>query len=63
MQDRKGSARRSVCDATNIGADYTPEEKEFLKIMDAWCTKHRRRPTDTEVLRIAKAAGYKRVTQ
>jgi hypothetical protein len=45
------------------GADVTPEELEFLKAMERFQRRHRRRyPTCREVLFVLKSLGYRRVT-
>jgi hypothetical protein len=44
------------------GADVTPEELEFLKAMERFQRRHRRRyPTWREVLFVLKSLGYRRV--
>jgi hypothetical protein len=53
----------SVCQQVNIGADYTEEEVEFLKVMDRYIRRVGRKfPTFVEVLRVAKAVGYAKTT-
>ncbi len=58
LRRRPGPNPRSV-DAVCVGAEYTAEEVEFLKAMDAWMHRvHCRFPTFVEVLNVAKALGY-----
>ncbi len=46
----------------NMGAEYTPEEIEFLQAMDAYMrAKGKRFPSFTEVLNVAKSLGYRKV--
>lgn len=52
----------SVCQQVNIGADYTEEEVEFLKVMDQYIRQSKRKfPTFVEILRLVKTLGYERV--
>jgi len=47
---------------TNIGSDYTPDEAEFLKAMEAYQRIHERRfPTCIEVLEVLKSCGWRKV--
>lgn len=46
----------------NVGSEYTEEELEFLREVERYMKKHKRRfPTFCEVLRVAKAMGYLKV--
>ncbi len=42
--------------------DYTDEEREFLRAMDAWMKRTGRRfPTFCEFLAVVKSLGYRKV--
>lgn len=48
--------------AVNLGSDYTADELEFLRAMEAYRQVNRRPfPSFTEVLAVAKSLGYRRV--
>ncbi len=43
----------------DVGANYTPDELEFLKAVEAWKRRTRRQfPTCVDYLRIALELGY-----
>lgn len=45
----------------HVGADYTPDELEFLLAMDSYCSSRNRRfPTYREVLAVLLALGYRK---
>lgn len=46
-----------------VGADYTDEEREFLLAVDTYKRRVNPRPSWAEVLRLAKALGYRRVAE
>jgi hypothetical protein len=47
--------------ATNVGADYTPDELEFLHAIDRYKRKHRRPfPAWSEVLQVLLSLGYRK---
>lgn len=44
------------------GTEYSDEETEFIRAMDAFKRKHRKPfPTFVDVLRVAQSLGYRRV--
>lgn len=44
------------------GSEYTEEEIAFIKAMEEWMRRTRTKfPTFTDVLRVAKALGYRKV--
>ncbi len=44
------------------GAEYTPEEVEFIMAVDVWKKKyHRRFPTVVDLMHILQLLGYKRL--
>lgn len=48
--------------AVSIGAEYTPEELEFMQAISEYRKATRRRfPSCTEVLAVAKSLGYRKV--
>ncbi|WP_149109701.1 hypothetical protein [Limnoglobus roseus] len=48
--------------ATHVGGNYSAEEVEFLKAMDAYQRTHRRPfPSWTEALKVLKSLGYRKV--
>jgi len=52
---------RSICNELHAGADYTPEELEFLKAIDEYKRLHRRPfPTWREVLHVLRSLGWKK---
>lgn len=58
--------KRPTCalNAVHVGAEYSPDEAEFLQAMERYQRKHKRPfPTFTEVLQVAEALGWRRVTQ
>ncbi len=58
----KRKTRTDSIHEINMGAEYTPEEIEFLQAMDAYMRiKGKRFPTFTEVLKVAKSLGYRKV--
>ena len=45
----------------NLGADYTDEERDFLKALCAYKSKHRKSFLSmVEVLHVAKEMGYRK---
>lgn len=58
--DRKKQSKgvRSIC---FDGQDYTADEIEFIKAMEAYKRRTKRKfPTFTEVLAVAKSLGYRK---
>ena len=53
-----GRGPLGIC-TTHIGSEYTPEQLEFLKAIDA-LKRGRPFPTWIEVLNLLKSMGYKR---
>jgi hypothetical protein len=54
----------SGCMQTFPGAEYGPEEVEFIKAMDAYMQMNRRRfPQFTEVLAVLLSLGWRRVAE
>jgi hypothetical protein len=48
---------------THLGADYSEEQLEFLRAVQAYKSKHQRpHPTLCEILAIAVALGYRKCT-
>ncbi len=44
------------------GAEYTAEEEEFILAVAAWQRKYKcRYPSSSDILRVAKSLGYRRV--
>lgn len=51
-------------DAAHVGAEYTPDQIEFMKAMDLYKRTHRRPyPTWSEVLSVVHALGYRKVRE
>jgi hypothetical protein len=49
---------------THRGAEYTPEEVQFLRALDRWQRRtHTRFPTATEVLAVAVSCGWRRALE
>jgi hypothetical protein len=49
---------------TNIGADYSEEEREFLIALDRYKRQHQRPfPTACEVLAVLRGLGYRKTPQ
>lgn len=47
--------------SVSIGSEYSDDESEMLRAVERWRAKNRRIPTTTELLRIAKGLGYRKV--
>ncbi len=65
---RRPAGRVAVDDADydglNIGCDYTPDEVEFLKAVDAYKRLHNRPfPTLREFLAVVVSLGYRKVEE
>lgn len=60
--DRNGRGKGvgSITNGNNIGADYTPDQLEFMLAMHREQVRLGRKIGDAEVLRVAKALGYRR---
>jgi hypothetical protein len=49
-------------DRVHVGAEYTPEEAEFLAALDRYKRRHRRpHPRWTEVLAVLRSLGWRKV--
>lgn len=60
MISKRYSQLASAC----IGSEYTQEELEFFRAMEAYKTKHNRRfPTLHEVLGVLKSLGYRKCAE
>lgn len=50
--------------AVNIGSEYTADEIEFIRAMEAYMRLNNRRfPLFTEVLAVAKSCGWRKVAE
>lgn len=55
---------RQFTQGTNLGADYTGDEIEFMLAMDRWKRSNRcPYPTCADVLAVAKSLGYRKDVQ
>lgn len=55
---------RDGTSVVHVGADYTPDEAEFLRAVGAYQKATGRKfPTFVEVLRIAHSLGYRKVPE
>lgn len=53
--------RPALCDAHESTPDYTADELEFMRAVDAYKRSRRRPfPTLTEILDVARALGYRK---
>jgi hypothetical protein len=49
---------------TNLGGDYTDEEREFLVALERYRqSRHRRFPSCREILQVIKSLGYEKGKQ
>lgn len=54
---------KSVCQAVNMGADITDEERQFLTCIDRFKTCYNRpHPTWLELLAVIHEMGYRKVS-
>ena len=59
--ERRKTQRRRQIDPTTCERDYTPEEIEFMKALDAYKRRSGRMfPTCSEILEVIRALGYAR---
>lgn len=53
----------STIHGLSVGSEYTPAEVAFIRAMEQYQKRTRRRyPSFVEVLRVAESLGYRRVT-
>lgn len=58
---RRREGQHSAVHAANVGAEYSDAEKEWLKAIAVFQSKHRRYPTMLEAYRLALSLGYLKV--
>lgn len=59
---RRKSSKTQGLQSTNIGSEYTQDEVEFILAVERWKKEHDIRfPSYSDILRIAKSLGYRRV--
>ena len=64
LSDAAKKGRLAVAHQNNIGADFTDDEFEFMKAMDAYKRKYQRPwPGFSEILAVLRSLGYQKLCQ